>query len=179
MTTASLLPAARNKRHGYSSYQIALHWTVVGLVAFQWFLGQQMTATVDALEAATAGGPPVTNLGAAYVHIAFGITILIVMLARLAAKLRRPVQVAPDSDHPWARTLGTINHWAFYAVLIGLPVLGAIGWFGGSELAKNVHAFVANVLPWLIALHVLGALTHQFVFRDRLINRIVRDGPGT
>jgi cytochrome b561 len=163
------------RKHGYSSLQIAFHWTTVGLVAFQWFLGQPMSRIYEAREA----GQEVVQAGPAYVHIALGVSILVVMLARLGAKLKRPVQVAPDSDHPWARLAGQANHWIFYIVLIALPLGGILAWFGRSDLAGDLHSFLANALPWFIAVHVLGALTHQYVFRDHLINRIVRPGPGT
>jgi cytochrome b561 len=137
-----------------------------------------MSRAYQAREASAAGEVPAL-LGAAYVHIAIGVSILVVMLARLGAKLRRPVQVAPDSDHPWARLLGQANHWAFYIILIALPLGGLLAWYGRSDTAASLHAFLANALPWFIAAHVLGALTHQYVFRDHLINRIVRPGPGT
>lgn len=163
------------RKHGYSSLQIAFHWTTVGLVAFQWFLGQSMSRVYNARDA----GETVVQLGPAYMHIAIGVSILIVMLARLGAKLKRPVQVAPDSDHPWARLAGQVNHWVFYIVLIALPLGGLLAWYGRSDTAASLHAFLANALPWFIAAHVLGALTHQYVFRDHLINRIVRPGPGT
>lgn len=163
------------RKHGYSSLQIAFHWTIVGLVAFQWFLGWPMSRIFDARQA----GEVVVQAGAAYVHIALGVTILIVMLARLGAKLKRPVQVAPDSDHPWARLAGQVNHWIFYIVLIALPLGGILAWFGRSELAASLHAFLAVALPFFIAAHVLGALVHQFVFRDNLIGRIIRPGAGS
>jgi cytochrome b561 len=163
------------RKHGYSSLQIAFHWSIVGLVAFQWFLGWPMSQVFDARQA----GERLVQEGAAYAHIALGVTILILMLARLGAKLKRPVQVAPDSDHPWARLAGQVNHWIFYIVLIALPLGGILAWFGRSEVAASLHALLAVALPFFIAAHVLGALVHQFVFGDNLIGRIVRPGAGS
>ena len=67
------------RKHGYSSLQIAFHWTTVGLVAFQWFLGQIMSRAY--WSRAEMGAAEATSLGGAYVHIALGTTILILMLA--------------------------------------------------------------------------------------------------
>ena len=176
MTTLTDPAPTHQEKHGYASHQIAYHWTIVGLVAFQWFLGGAMARAFGQRE---AGALEATSLGGAYAHIALGSAILIVMLMRLGAKLKRPVQVAPDSDHPWARAAGRINHWLFYGVLILLPLGGLLAWFGRSEAAATLHSLLAWLLPFLIAAHVAGALVHQFVFRDNLIGRIVRSGPGT
>lgn len=162
--------AIAHEKHGYSSLQIAFHWSVVALVAVQWFLGLGMRGVFYGREA----GAEIDSWGPAYAHIALGVTILVLMLARLTLKLRRPVAVAPDSDHPWARFLGRVNHWIFYIVLILLPLGGALAWFGGSLTAARLHYVLAWALPWFIALHVAGALVHHFVFRDGLIRRMVR-----
>ena len=172
MTSA---PMTVRKKHGYSSTQIALHWTVVGLVAVQWFLGWPMSQIFEARQE----GTEVALRGAAYVHIALGISIFVVMLIRLSVKLRRPVEVAPDSDHPTLRTLGKINHWAFYAVLLALPLGGIAAWFGRSEAAGAAHSLLAILLPVLIAIHVSASLFHHFVLRDGLIRRMLRPTGGT
>ena len=71
---------------GYSARQIALHWIVFVLVAFQYFTGGDMTH----LFRAAHGGRP-TDVGSIWapVHIAVGIAILASMLWRLM--LRRTV----------------------------------------------------------------------------------------
>ena len=176
MTTTPVTPSERkaHARHGYASYQIAYHWTIVVLVVVNWFLGQPMSEIYDAREE----GQQFSQWGPAFVHIAIGVSILIVMLMRLGAKIRRPVQVAPESKHRTLALLGRINHWAFYVVLISMPILGALAWFFGSDLAANLHSLLAWVLPILIVLHVGGALLH-LVLGENIIRRIVRPTGGT
>ena len=49
-----------------------------------------------------------------------------------------------------------------------------MAWFGGVDLAAQGHNVLKIVLLALVALHVLGALYHQFVLKDGLINRMRR-----
>ncbi|MBP1805699.1 cytochrome b [Rubellimicrobium aerolatum] len=176
MTTTPTTPSERtaHARHGYSSYQIALHWTVAVLVVFNLLLGSGMEQVYDAVGA----NETVTQWGPAFVHIALGVTIFLVMIARLTARLKRPVETAADSKHRILALLGRINHWAFYAVLLLMPPLGALAWFAGQDWAAGLHGLLAWVLLVLIALHIGGALLH-LVLGENIIRRIVRPTPGT
>ncbi|TNC74668.1 cytochrome b [Rubellimicrobium roseum] len=176
MTTTPTAPSERaaHARHGYSSYQITLHWTIAVLVVVNWLLGQGMSETYEALEA----GQFVSNYGAAFMHICIGITIFLIMLARLTARLRRPVETAADSKHPLLAKLGMINHWAFYVVLLAMPPLGLLAWFAGAGWAGALHSLLAWVWVALFVLHVGGALVH-LVLGENIIRRIVRPTAGT
>lgn len=176
MTTTPATPSERasHARHGYSSYQIAYHWTVVVLVVVNWLLGQGMERVYEMREA----GERFSQWGPAFVHIALGVSILIVMLMRLGARIRRPVQTSPESKHRIMALLGRINHWAFYVVLIAMPPLGVLAWFFGSDVAAGLHSLLAWVLVALIVLHVGGALLH-LVLGENIIRRIVRPTGGT
>ncbi len=176
MTTTPTTPSERSAhaRHGYSSYQITLHWTVVVLVIVQWLLGFGMEQVYNAVEA----GEAVSQWGPAFVHIVLGISIFLIMGARLAARISRPVETAAGSKHHILALLGRINHWAFYVVLLAMPPVGALAWFGGSELAANIHALTAWLLLVLIVLHVGGALLH-LILGENIIRRIVRPTAGT
>lgn len=172
----------RPLRHGYSSLQIALHWTVAVLVTANWLLGEAMEeAFADISE--DGGRAEAASLGGAYAHVAIGVTVLILMVARLTARLRRPVATDPDSPpdglHKALALLGLVNHWAFYALLIVIPLLGALAWFGGIEAAGSLHTFLVSVTLWLVAIHVGAALLHHFVLRDGLIRRMIRPSGGT
>lgn len=173
-TPTSTSERAVHARHGYSSYQIAIHWSVVGLVAANWLLGQGMEGVFDAREE----GETVINLGPAYMHIAIGIVIFLTMIARLTARVRRPVETAAGSKHRLLALLGRINHWAFYVVLLILPLLGALAWFGGSEAAGGLHGLLAWLLVILIALHVGGAVLH-LILGENIFRRMFRSSPGT
>lgn len=173
--TATATPA----RHGYSSLQIALHWIIFALFWVNWFLGESMEHAYDALMEGEGGGEAATSLGGAYSHVIIGLAVLLLMVARLAARLRRPVVTNPEGRHAILDTLGTISHWAFYGLLIAIPLLGALAWFGGVDAAGGLHKLLVTATVVLIGIHVLAALFHQFVLKDHLIRRMMRPTGGT
>ena len=84
----------------------------------------------------------------------------------------------------------------FYVLLLAMPLVGwaassaagrDIVWFGlfnwpllpiggGREMAGNlmdVHETAAKLLIFLVVLHVIGALKHQFVDRDNVLHRMI------
>ena len=69
-----------------------------------------------------------------------------------------------------------VTHWALYALMILLPIGGGMAWFGGVEFAAEVHGTIAPVLMFLIVLHVVGALYHQFVLKTNLMDRMRKPG---
>jgi cytochrome b561 len=162
-------------RHGYSSAQIAIHWLVAILVIVNWLLGDAMSQVFEAREE----GEAVLNLGPAFVHITLGVSVLLLMLARLSMRIRRPVQTDPDDPHRILAVLGAINHWAFYGLLIVIPLVGAVAWFGGSEGAGELHELLVTITLVLVLVHVAAALFHHFVLRDGLIRRMTRPTGGT
>ncbi len=176
MSTTPSTPSERaaHARHGYAAHQIGYHWAVVVLVVVNWLLGQGMEQVYEAREE----GAAISNWGPAFMHIAIGVSILIVMLMRLGARIKRPVQTSPETKYPILALLGRINHWAFYVVLITMPLLGALAWFFDVEWAGDLHSLLSWILVALILLHVGGALLH-LVLGENIIRRIVRPTGGT
>jgi len=92
--------------------------------------------------------------------------------------------------------LARVVHFVFYLLLIGLPLMGwlgssmegeAIDVFGaftipGLPVAANrglgheileVHGTLGQIMLYLIVLHVLGALKHQFWDKDGNLYRML------
>ena len=155
---------------GYSARQIALHWIVLVLVAFQWFTGNDMT---DRFRAAH-GGPP-TEVGAAWtpIHILVGGAILLLMLWRLALRHAEGAPPPPE-QHPALQWLAAAVHVGLYLDLIGAALVGLAAYFWLPRLAGLHHLMVRPILVALFALHLVGALWHRFVVRDDVMTRMVR-----
>ena len=155
---------------GYSARQIALHWIVFVLVAFQFVMGDNMT---DLFRAAHGGRP--TDVGSIWapVHIAVGIAILASMLWRVM--LRRTVGAPPAAkQHPALQALAAAVHVGLYVDLIGAALVGLAAYFWLPELAGLHRLMVRPILIVLFALHVVGALWHWFVVRDEVMTRMMR-----
>jgi cytochrome b561 len=155
---------------GYSARQIALHWIVFVLVAFQYVTGGDMTH----LFRAAHGGRP-TDVGSIWapVHIAAGLAILATMLWRVI--LRRTVGAPPAAkQHPALQALAAAVHVGLYIDLIGAALVGLAAYFWLPELAGLHRLMVRPILSILFVLHVIGALWHWLVVRDDVMTRMLR-----
>lgn len=156
---------------GYSRVQIALHWIVVLLIVQQYLLKDGIA---DAWEASRAGlEVPFDPLVA--VHVAGGALIMAFALWRLVLRARRGAPAAVGSAK--LQMLARLTHAGLYALMILMPVTGAMAWFGGVEAAAQGHNLLKVVLLVLVALHVVGALYHHFVLKDAMLDRMRRAQP--
>ena len=157
---------------GYKKQQIVLHWIIVVLVAAQ-YLGHE--AIADAFDRVIEGGPArITALVG--LHIGSGFLVFALTLVRLGLRLTHGVPPPPEAEPTALRILAQGTHWAFYALLVLLPVSGAVAWFRQSEAAGDLHEVLRAVLLALIALHLAGVALHQFVWKTDILARMRRPG---
>ena len=169
----------------YTATARLFHWLIVVLLVAQVSIALVLPALLPATAAAALSAW----------HLSVGSTILFVMLLRLGWRLTHAPPPPPADLSPPLRLLSRATHWAFYVILIVLPVLGwtaasaygaTVRLFGLIPLPAlvppnerfggtigEVHGAVAMVLLALIALHVAGALYHALVKRDGVIRRIL------
>ena len=152
---------------GYSRVQILLHWIVAALIIFQIVGHEPMAEAWDAVE---DGGVPVMS-ARVWAHINAGIAVLLLVLWRIGLRLGRgaPEVPAGPAAVQWA---GKLTHLALYGLMVLLPVSGIVAWFGEVEAAAEAHELMKNLMLLLILLHVAGALYHQFLLRDGLMDRM-------
>ncbi|MDE0060187.1 MAG: cytochrome b/b6 domain-containing protein [Defluviicoccus sp.] len=162
----------RETRLGYSSAQIALHWTIAVLVILQIVLH-------DGIIAAYAAGRGVgtateSELFLADLHVAFGIAIFALALLRVALRLRRGAPPPPQDEHPALRLAARATHLALYAIILLMPVTGGLAWFGGVEAMAELHSAGKVAILALVLLHIAGALYQHFVLKTDVLRRMVR-----
>lgn len=168
----------------YSTVSLFLHWGIAILVLLQILL----IMAADANESAAR-----ELVG---VHKANGLSILVLTLIRLGWRLRHPAIPLPPSTPGWQKRVARLTHLLFYVVLIALPLGGwaassaaqrPIDWFGlfdwpllpigpDRDLAgafMDMHRNGVKLLYVLIALHVGGALKHQFLDKDNVLRRMI------
>lgn len=156
----------------YSPLQIRLHWLVFGVLVVQYILHEPITEAFDMVEDGLV--PPFDPLVAA--HVFGGFLIFVLAATRLYIRKERGVPPMPDSDPPLQRLAAKVTHYGLYALLIVMPISGAVAWFRGNETAAEAHEVMRVVLLALIALHVAATLYHQFVLKDGLLQRMRRGG---
>lgn len=154
---------------GFSRLQIALHWIVALLIAQQLLFHDAISLAWDkVLEGAETSFDPLV-----LAHVAAGALVLLFALWRLSIRARVGVPESPDHN-PAQRLIARLTHFGLYALMILMPVSGAMAWFGGVALAAAGHTLLKIALLVLVALHVFGAIYHQFILKDRLFVRMVR-----
>ena len=157
------------QRSGYSTIQIALHWAIAVLILFNYLYSEGMEDALDArLE-----GTPLENIGInPSVHVWVGVTVLVLCLIRLGLRLARGV---PEAGGTGARQLAAIwGHRLLYLLMILVPALGGITWFGRFDPTGELHVLAANALMIVAGGHAVMAIYHQFVVRDGLLTRMTR-----
>jgi cytochrome b561 len=159
---------ADRRRPGYSGIQISLHWIIAALVLFQLLFGESMTQVRDAAE--TGAPSSATDQTLATAHYWVGISILVLIVVRLAVRL---INGAPQ---PLGQTMtvwaAKIVHAVFYILLFAVPATGLLTVYV-SDTFGDIHSLGKPIFICLIAAHALGALYHQFWHRDGTLKRIV------
>lgn len=168
----------------YGALAIGLHWVIAALILVQIGLGWWMNEVLPDHSPAQASVEAV--------HISLGLTILILVLARIAVRLIQPPPPLPAGMPAWERALAHASHLLFYLLMLALPLTGwalvslgarPISFWGlawphlpgahalfGANPPKPVRRSLAHVhvfiLIWIVlinlALHVGAALKHQF-----------------
>lgn len=176
-------------RDRYSTVSLILHWLIAALVITQIIL----ISIHDA-----AGEAQNREMSRLFMdlHKSTGATILVLTLIRIGWRVANPAIPLPGHMPRWQKVMARANHVLFYVVLIAMPLAGwaassAVGrpvdWFflfhlpilpvpASRELAGSLmdaHEMAAKLLYVLVALHILGALKHQFVDRDDVVRRML------
>lgn len=192
MTDAAAQPSApaTSQQQRYTAVAIALHWiialSIIGLIAVGWTMG-----TMD---------PGPDYFAIIQLHKSFGITVLLLSVARLIWRLMNVAPPEPPMPK-WQAFTASAVHVLFYVLIIAMPLTGWImasassdaptRYFGLVDIRlpgipaldaatrdgledgfEKVHGNLAWVIVGLLVLHVAGALKHQFVDKDGLLARM-------
>jgi cytochrome b561 len=169
----------------YGTLSIALHWLVFLLLV-------GVYACIELRELFPKGSDPRDALKAW--HFTLGLTVFGVVWVRLALRLFQATPAITPPVPARQLVLSRIIHFALYAIMIGMPVLGwlvlsgeakPIPFFGLglpplmgenkelAEILEEVHETVGTVGYVLIGLHTLAALYHHYFMRDNTLRRML------
>lgn len=166
----------------YSTGAILLHWLIAALLIANLLLAFVL------MEGSRTLFP---------IHQSIGIVVLLLTLVRIGWRVTHPVPALPATLAVWERMVARITHAGFYLLLLALPLLG---WAAASSGKRGTGALF-GVIPWfdlpvprvhdlheafgeahelaayltlaLVALHIAGALKHQFLDRDGVLARML------
>jgi cytochrome b561 len=168
----------------YSRVAMILHWLIALLIVLN-FAAAWISETL----------PRPERMQVMANHKSIGLTVLILTVARIVWRLMHRPPAFQRTLQPWERALATAVHSLFYFLMIGMPLTGwamvsaggrvrVFGLFAvpalpvpttdaAGDTFHDVHVKLAWLLLGLFVLHVLGALKHQFLDRDRTMGRMI------
>lgn len=172
--------------HCYTRTAIALHWLIALMICAAFTLGLIMS---------DMPGLSMTKLKYFSWHKWIGVTIFALALLRVMWRATHPAPPISASLPAWQRLAATSAHRLLYLLIIVIPLTGYFYSLAAGvqvvylgiiplpvliaknevlkELLKNVHSILNFSMAGLVALHVLGALKHQFIDRDGTLARML------
>lgn len=173
----------------YTKVAIALHWiigiAIILMIAFGFFMEDMPNEFKPTIY---------------MVHKSTGLLILVLSIARLVWRLMHKVPALPEGMKKWEVMASKLTHYAFYIVMIGIPLSGwamvssapppydrPIEWFGlfnwpalpitrAPETAgffSETHEIIAIGTIALLVLHIGAALKHHFIQKDDILTRMI------
>lgn len=164
----------------YSRVAIVFHWTIAGLVVANLAIGLLHESLLK---------------GTIPLHMAIGLTVLALTVARIVWRLGHRPPPLPAEIPAWARGSAHALHMILYFLMIAMPLTGwamgsgravprPVSWFGlfdvpplpigkaAAGFGHEVHEILGWAMLVLVAIHVAAALRHHFLLRDGVLTRM-------
>lgn len=167
----------------YSKRMVIAHWLTLAMLVAAWFLGEDLAESTDESKATVLG----------YIlHMLAGITVLVLAVSRQFFRSKDGVPAAMGQT--WMDKVAKGTHHVLATLLFILPVSGVItvitsdalkGLLAGDAsllpkedgyehvFAHEVHEVLVTALIVVVVLHILGAIKHQFIDKDGLMERMM------
>jgi cytochrome b561 len=166
----------------YDRVAIALHWITALLIVVVGVLGLLHDSW-----------PRRTQAFWINLHALIGLSLWALVVVRLWWRLGHPPPAPPAQTGILTHRLAHAVHLLLYLLVLVIPLVGIVTfvWHGRAfdfglfkvdfgvhsnraifHPTEDIHGYLAYVLFTLVGLHLLAALWHQFVRRDRLIQRM-------
>ena len=166
----------------YAGRAVALHWIMAVLIVVVGVLGLLHDSW-----------PRGTQAFWINIHALIGLLVWVLILVRLQWRLTHPPPALPPEIGVLPRRLSYLVHLLLYLLVLVIPLVGIVTfvWHGRAfdfglfrvdfgvrsnraifHPSEDLHGYLAYTLFALIGIHVAAALWHQFVWRDRLLQRM-------
>ncbi len=157
----------------FSVAQRAVHWVTVLLIVWQFIAASGFDAAKAARKAEVA--PDGFTIFLVQSHFIAGFAILALLFCRLWLRATQGAPAEPENEPAIFKFLAKVTHVGLYVVLFAMPVSGIAMKYFGLEFAHFPHVGpLKGLMMLLIALHVGGALVHQFIWKTDVLARMTR-----
>ncbi|AWM00583.1 cytochrome b [Bradyrhizobium amphicarpaeae] len=166
-----------NTPHHFAPIQRFLHWLMAACIIAMLFIGVGMVSTVAP-----------RYLPLILIHKTLGVTLLVLVVIRLALRLHYGAPPLPEDLSPGIKLGARLSHLALYGFMIVMPLLGlGMLWAaaypvvlsGGIQIPAvlpqsdrahallwNAHFYLGFAFFAVVLLHLAAALFHALVRRD-------------
>lgn len=169
----------------YSGTTIFLHWLILVLIVTSY-------ASMELKDFFPKGSD--VREGMKYWHFSVGLSILALVVVRIAARLAGPAPPIVPAPPAYVASAAKAGHIALYALMVMMPIGGwlilsgegkAIPLWGlelppliGEDkdfagLIEDLHEIGAKIGYLLIAIHAAAALYHHHVVKDNTLRRML------
>jgi len=171
----------------YGPFHKFLHWTIFLMIVGLWCLAH------------LRGYYPKDDIATrSYImglHISCGLLMLFLVIVRVLWRLTHAIPELPAATPTLEAMLAKLTHLVFYALMLVIPLLGIyVVWLYGHGASffnlvtipqlveKNmelhdklgkIHEWLANIVLFLLAFHVVAALWHHYVKKDDVLRRML------
>jgi len=176
----------RSTDQGWGAMVRAFHWLVAALIVAQGVIGLSMVQM----------GLTPAKVRVFALHKSIGLTILGLVLLRIAWRLTEKRPADPPAMPRWQSRAARAMHLALYVLILAIPLSGWwfnsasnaplvwFGWFDVPSLTRGLdpvwkpralllHQSLFWILVALLVLHVGAALWHHFRQRDNVLRRMI------
>lgn len=176
----------RSTDQGWGALVRAFHWLMAALIIAQGAIGLSMVQM----------GLTPAKVRVFALHKSIGITILALVLLRIAWRLIEKRPADPPVMPRWQIRAAHATHLALYVLILAIPLSGwwfnsasnaPLVWFGWFDVPSLTHGLdpvwkprallLHQSLFWLLVvllvLHVGAALWHHFKQRDDVLRRMI------
>ena len=178
----------KNTTAGYGVLSIGLHWLMLLLIA-------AACVTME-FKSVFPKGSTQREAMAAW-HYLLGVSVLFLVWVRLLLRAAGSDPAITPMPPPWQAAIARATHWALYALMIALPLIGwltvsakatHVSYFGMQLPAligkneslgkwlKEMHEAGAATGYFLVGLHAAAALYHHYVRRDNALRLMLLRG---
>jgi cytochrome b561 len=163
----------RNTDLRYGTVAMTFHWLIAALILSNVPLGYYFN------EMLAEENPSRKTFG--LIHVAIGISVLLLSLARLRWRRRNTVPKLPGDVSRTEQRVARGTHHLLYTLMIVVPILGLSTIVVPKDLARHIvgpmHEWLAYSLFVLALGHIAAAVFyHGMIRRDKILQRML---PGT
>lgn len=177
--------AWRNTADTWGTTAKSFHWIVALLILAQFVIGN----VAENMKLSPA------KLDAFVWHKSIGVTVLLLVILRLAWRFYNPPPSPLEGTPSWETKLAAAGHWILYVLMFAVPVSG--WWISDAsrvpfkaffalpmpdfievnramqETASEVHEILTKALLLVVLVHVAAALRHHYRLGDDVLRRML------